>query len=160
MHTPRPAALRRARALALAVASGLAAATAQAAGADAWPIAQDIHFVRQMELRSWDARQAQDLAFFERLLADDHLSVQARGVAGKAAVLDALRTRACQIDDYRLGPLTLHLPAPGLIVFTYRAEQTTRCGAEPLPSPSWVSSAYVRRNGQWAQLLHQHTPAR
>lgn len=155
------AAHRNLRALAAGLAAaGLAAPPAHAAANDAWPTAQDIHFVQQMELRAWEARRAQDVAFFERQLADDHVSVQPAGVADKAAVLATLRARRCPLDDYRLGPITLHMPAPNLIVFSYRAEQSGRCGEQALASPSWVSSTYVRRDGQWANTLHQHTPAR
>jgi len=42
-------------------------------------------------------------------------------------------------------------------LLTYRAEQQTTCGAVAVPSPTWVSSLFVRRNGKWVNALYQHT---
>jgi hypothetical protein len=44
-------------------------------------------------------------------------------------------------------------------LLTYRAEQDTMCGKSAVPSPAWVSSLFVRRNGKWVNALYQHTKA-
>lgn len=132
---------------------------AQGAGTEYGLTAQDLHYVQQVESRSWDARQANDAAFFERLLASDHVQVDRTGIADKAAVLAAIRDKACTMQRHQLAPFRLGTPAPNLVVLSYRAEHDLRCGAAAATSPVWVTSAYVRRGDTWVRVLNQLTPA-
>jgi hypothetical protein len=43
-------------------------------------------------------------------------------------------------------------------VVTYHAEQDTLCGGQRVPSPAWVSSLYVLRDGRWQNAVYQQTP--
>jgi hypothetical protein len=43
-------------------------------------------------------------------------------------------------------------------VLVYHAQQKTLCGKLAVPSPVWVSSLYVRRNGRWLNAVFQQTP--
>ena len=140
--------------LALAAAPSFAAEPAPAAA----PPASDETLIRTLEADSWVAWKNHDGAFFEQFLSDDHVEIHGYGVAGKAAVIAGVRSPACVVRSYALGPLTLTRVAEDAILVTYRAEQDTRCGQQQVPSPVWASSLYARRMGRWVNVLYQHTP--
>jgi len=113
-----------------------------------------------LETRTWAAWQAQDAAFFERILAEDHLDVHPTGIVSKAVVVGAVRARICRVARYALGPMNPHRIDERTWLVTYRAEQETTCAGVAVPSPAWVTSLYVRRDGHWLNVLFQPTPAR
>ncbi len=115
--------------------------------------------IRDLETRSWIAWKNHDGAFFEQFLAEDHVEVHANGITGKAAVVDGVRSPACVVQDYSIGPLSLLPVSVDTVLVTYRAEQNTACGTSRVPSPVWATSLYVKRAGRWVNVLYQHTPA-
>lgn len=119
----------------------------------------DLEQVRSLEVSSWVAWQAQDASFFEANLSEDHVEIHGYGITGKTSVVSAIRSRACTVQSYALGPLTLRAVAPDSILVTYRAEQDTRCGSAKVPSPTWTTSLYFKRSGRWLNVLYQQTPA-
>jgi CubicO group peptidase (beta-lactamase class C family) len=48
--------------------------------------------------------------------------------------------------------------AENAALVTYRATQNTTCGQTKVPSPSWVASTFVKRNGRWRNAIYQQTP--
>jgi len=136
--------------------AGLAAlATTWACAAD--PSADEAA-VRDLEARSWVAWQNHDAAFFEQFLSDDHVEIHGYGLAGKAAVVEGVRSPFCKVQSYALGPLSVTPVSADSMLVTYRAEQDTTCGKARVPSPVWASSVYARRAGRWVNVLYQHTP--
>lgn len=115
--------------------------------------------VRELEAKSWVAWKGHDAGFFEQFLSEDHVEVHAYGIVGKAAVVDGVRSPACVVQAYSLGPLALTRVSADTILVTYRAEQDTTCGSQKVPSPVWATSLYARRDGRWVNVLYQHTPA-
>jgi len=115
--------------------------------------------IRDLETKSWVAWQAHDAMFFEGFLSDDHVEVHGYGVAGKAAVVNGVRSAVCVVSRYSLSPLSLTAVASDSVLVTYRAEQDTLCGTAKVPSPVWATSLYVKRGGRWLNVLYQHTPA-
>ncbi len=148
----RPTRFLPAAVLAFAVTSSVAAGPATLAAADEAEI-------RDLEAKSWVAWKNHDAAFFEQFLSDDHVEIHGYGVAGKAAVVDGVRSPACVVQAYSLGPLALTAVSADAVLVTYRAEQDTTCGTQKVPSPVWASSVYARRGGRWVNVLYQHTPA-
>ena len=114
--------------------------------------------IRDLEARSWVAWKSHDAGFFEQFLSEDHVEIHAYGIVGKAAVVDGVRSPACVVQTYSLGPLTLTQVSADTVLVTYRAEQDTTCGTQKVPSPVWASSLYARRGGRWVNVLYQHTP--
>ena len=150
----RPTSLLPAVALALAATSPFAAETSAAPTLSA----SDQASIRDLEARSWVAWKNHDSAFFEQFLSDDHVEIHGYGVVGKAAVVDGVRSPACVVQAYTLGPLTLTPVSADAVLVTYRAEQDTTCGTQKVPSPVWASSLYAKRGGRWVNVLYQHTP--
>lgn len=122
-------------------------------------ISTDDALIRDLESKSWVAWKAQDADFFEQFLSEDHVEVHGYGVAGKKAVVAAIRSAACVVASYSLGPLSLLHTSPDSVLVTYRAEQSTKCGSAVVPSPVWATSLYVKRSGRWVNVLYQQTPA-
>jgi Domain of unknown function (DUF4440) len=114
--------------------------------------------IRDLELKSWAAWKNHDAAFFEWYLSADHVEVHAHGIVGRTAVIDGVRSSACVVQSYSLGPFSLTPVSGDVVLVTYRAEQKTSCGDIAVPSPVWATSLYAKRAGQWLNILYEHTP--
>jgi len=119
----------------------------------------DEAIVRDLEAQSWVAWKVHDAVFFEQFLADDHVEIHGYGIVGKSAVVEGVRSPACVVRSYSLGPLSVTVVAPDSLLVTYRAEQDTVCGTAQVPSPVWATSLYAKRAGRWVNVLYQHTPS-
>jgi hypothetical protein len=84
--------------------------------------------------------------------------VHSYGIVGKSAVVEGVRSSACVVQNYSLGPITVTPVTADAVLVTYRAEQNTACGEAKVPSPVWATSLYARRGGRWVNVLYQHTP--
>ena len=140
--------------LAMSAAASFAAETSPPAS----PASSDEALIRALEADSWVAWKNHDAGFFEQFLSDDHVEIHGDGIAGKAAVVAGVRSPACVVHAYSLGPFSLTRVAADAVLVTYRAEQDTTCGEQKVPSPVWASSLYARRMGRWVNVLYQHTP--
>lgn len=149
-------------AIRLSILSLLMAATSSNAAESPAPgalSATDDALIRELESKSWVAWKAHDAAFFEQFLADDHVEVHGYGITDKTAVIAGVRSPACVVQSYSLGPFTVARTSPDSVLVTYRAQQDTLCGGARVPSPVWATSLYVKRAGRWVNVLYQHTPA-
>lgn len=111
------------------------------------------------ERQSWVAWQERDGKFFQSFLSDDHVEVGTTGLATKTQVVAFVGSPACVVKSYSLGQFHLTRFDARTALLTYRAEQNTMCGKTAAPSPAWVSSLFVRRNGKWMNALYQQTKA-
>jgi hypothetical protein len=109
------------------------------------------------ERQSWVAWQHHDGAFFQNFLSDDHVEVGTNGIATKAQVVAFVASGACTVTSYSVDHFQLARFDANTALLTYRAEQETMCGKTKVPSPTWVSSLFVHRNGKWMNALYQHT---
>ena len=112
-----------------------------------------------LEKQSWEAWKKRDGKFFQEFLADDHVEVGANGIATKAQVVKFVGSSACTVKSYSVDRFKLVKLDRDIALLTYHAEQDTLCYEKPVPSPAWVSSLYVRRNGRWQNALYQQTPS-
>jgi len=112
-----------------------------------------------LEKKSWQAWQQRDPRFFENFLARDHVEVGVAGVIDKQAVLTGVASPVCVVDTYAVDRFKLTVLAADLALLTYHASQQTRCAGRPVPSPVWVSSLYIQRDGHWLNALYQQTTA-
>ena len=112
-----------------------------------------------IERESWVAWQHHDGKFFQGFLSDDHVEVGTNGLATKAQVVAFVGSGACTVKSYAVDHFHATRFDDNTALLTYRAEQETTCGKNAVPSPTWVSSLYVRRAGKWMNALYQHTKA-
>lgn len=110
-----------------------------------------------LEKQSWEAWQKRDGKFFQEFLADDHVEVGFSGVTNKAPVVAFVASPICVVKSYAVDQFELHMFDANTALLTYHAQQDTACGGNPVPSPVWVSSLYVRRGKRWLNAFYQQT---
>ena len=113
-----------------------------------------------LEKASWEAWKNRNASFFSNFLSDDHLEMHTNGVANKAAVLSTVATPACVVRSYSVDKFRLLRLNADAAVLAYYAEQDCVCNGKPVPSPAWVGSVYVRRDGKWLNVFYQQTPVK
>lgn len=111
-----------------------------------------------LEKNSWQAWKNRDADFYKTFLSDDHVEISAGGVSNKLDVLETVASPICQVKNFQLEQFKLTKLADGVALLTYRAMQETLCRGRPLPTPVWVSSLYVLRQGRWVNAAYQQTP--
>jgi hypothetical protein len=112
-----------------------------------------------IERQSWVAWQHHDGKFFASFLSDDHVEVGTGGLATKSQVVAFVASGACAVKSYAVDHFHVTRFDENTALLTYRAEQDTMCGKSAVPSPAWVSSLFVLRNGKWVNALYQDTKA-
>ncbi len=110
-----------------------------------------------LEKQSWEAWKNHDGKFFQGFLADDHVELGFGGPAGKATVVAGVAGPACSVKSYTVDHFSVAAVDENVALVTYHAAQDTTCGGQPVPSPVWVSSLYVKREGRWMNFLYQQT---
>ena len=133
---------------------GLAVASLGASGRAATPDVSSQ--LIQLEKDSWVAWQKHDTKFYNRFLSDDHVEVGFAGPDGKANVVKGVES-GCTVKSYDTKGFKVTRLGPDTAVVTYWATQDTLCGGQPVPTPVWASSLYVRRKGQWLNAVYQQS---
>jgi hypothetical protein len=136
--------------LAAGVAGVLSAISAADAGVDEALIA--------LEKQSWVGWQNHDGAFYEGFLSDDHVEMGFGGPSSKAEVIAGVK-EGCTVASYAVDHFKVTLFSTDSALVTYHAAQDTNCGGVQVPSPVWVSSLYVKRDGKWVNALYQQSQA-
>jgi hypothetical protein len=110
-----------------------------------------------LEKQSWEAWKNRDGEFFKSFLSEDHVEVGFYGVANKAIVVAGVSSPVCVVKTYAVESFKLTTFDVNTALLTYHAKQDTTCNGNPVPSPAWVSSLFVRRDGRWQNVLYQQT---
>jgi hypothetical protein len=114
----------------------------------------------KLEQQSWEAWQKRDGKFFQDFLSDDHVEMGFGGRANKATVVAGVASPICVVKTYAVDQFELTAFDANTALLTYHAAQDTACGGNPVPSPVWVSSLYIRRGGRWHNAFYQQTQTR
>jgi hypothetical protein len=135
---------------------GLGVALMATGSRAAAPVADLDKTLIQLEKASWVAWQKHDTKFYGRFLSDDHVEVGFAGPDGKANVVKGVES-GCTVKSYDTKGFKVTRLGPDTALVTYWASQDTLCGGQPVPSPVWASSLYVRRKGQWLNAVYQQS---
>ena len=111
----------------------------------------------KLERQSWEAWQKRDAGFFQKFLSEDHVEVGFGGLTNKTGVVAGVASPRCVVRSYQVDQFGVTVFDANTAVVNYHASQDTRCGDNAVPSPVWVSSLYVRRDGRWLNALYQQT---
>jgi hypothetical protein len=111
-----------------------------------------------LEKQSWEAWKNQDTNFFSAFLSDDHIELGYYGTSSKKDVVSFIASHACNVQSYNVSEFSVKMLDTNIAVLTYHAEQNTIC-QNKVPSPVWVSSIYINRNGKWENVFYQQTQA-
>jgi hypothetical protein len=110
----------------------------------------------KLEKQSWEAWKNRDGKFFQDFLSDDHVEVGFGGVSNKAEIVSFVGSPVCTVKSYQLDQFELKMLDKNTALLTYREAQDTVCH-NPVPSPCWVSSLYMKRGDRWLNVLYQQT---
>jgi len=110
----------------------------------------------KLEKQSWEAWKNHDGKFFQDFLSDDHVEVGFGGVSNKAEIVSFVGSLVCTVKSYQLDQFELKMLDKNTALLTYREAQDTVCH-NPVPSPCWVSSLYMKRGDRWLNVLYQQT---
>ena len=110
----------------------------------------------KLEKQSWEAWKNRDGKFFQDFLADDHVEVGFGGVANKKEIVEFVASPVCTVKSYELDHFELKMFDERTALLTYREAQDTMFH-KAVPSPCWVSSLYVKRDGRWLNVLYQQS---
>jgi hypothetical protein len=113
----------------------------------------------KLEQQSWVAWKNHDGKYFDGFLSDDHVELGFNGPTDKAAVVKFVASGVCTVKSYTVDHFEVTQLAPDAALLTYHAAQDTTCNGNPVPSPVWASSLFVKRGERWLNALYQHTPA-
>ena len=113
-----------------------------------------------LERESWTAWQSHDGGYYARNLSDDHLDIHDSGIIGKKQVAAGVSSGVCVVKSYELGEMRFTRVSADVAMLVYRASQDTHCGPGAVPSPAWVTSVYVHRDGRWQNLLYEQNAIR
>jgi len=111
----------------------------------------------KLEKQSWEAWKNHDGKFFQHFLSDDHVEVGFNGVTNKAAVVAGVSSGVCQVQTYSLDHFDLKQLDKDTALLTYRESQETSCNGKAVPSPCWVGSLYMNRDGRWVNVSYQQS---
>jgi hypothetical protein len=121
----------------------------------------DKHALRQtlvnLEKQSWEAWKSRDGKFYQSFLSDDHVELGSGGPFNKSSVVAFVGSPVCVVKSYEVDHFQVTVFDANTALLTYHAAQDTTCGGKPVPSPVWVSSLYVKRDGRWLNALYQQT---
>ncbi len=113
-----------------------------------------------MERQSWVAWKNQDAAYFRDFLSEDHVDMGPNGPVPKALIVAFLEKAGCKVESFAVDSFKFARLSDDAAMLTYRSAQNTMCGTAKVPSPTWSSAVFVRRDGRWVQALLQQTSAR
>jgi hypothetical protein len=129
-------------------------------GLTANPESGDVAAIKEqlikLEKQSWEAWKNHDGKFFQDFLSDDHVEVGFGGVSNKAEIVSFVGSLVCTVKSYQLDQFELKMLDKNTALLTYREAQDTVCH-NPVPSPCWVSSLYMKRGDRWLNVLYQQT---
>ena len=111
----------------------------------------------KLEKKSWEAWKNRDGKFYQNFLSEDHVELGTAGPFSKTSVVSFAGSRVCEVKSYSIDHFELATFDANTALLTYHAAQATTCSGKAIPSPDWVSSLYVKRDGRWLNALYQQT---
>jgi hypothetical protein len=110
-----------------------------------------------LEKQSWEAWKKRDGTFYQDFLSDDHVEIGAGGTNSKEEVVKFVGSPVCVVSSYSLDSFRVTIFDSNTAVVIYHAVQDTKCNGKVVPSPAWVSSFYIKRNGKWLNAVYQQS---
>jgi hypothetical protein len=111
------------------------------------------------EKASWDVVKKKDWAAFEKMVASDFVEILSDGVHDRAQVMTNLKDfdlTDVTYADWKFVPIDTDAA-----LVTYSATMKGTYKGQPVPAgPYRLSSAWVKRNGEWVTIYYQETLAK
>lgn len=105
----------------------------------------------------WEAAKHKDMERFSELVADDAHMVFSSGMVTRAEYIRSIANR--NITRYTLANFHLFIPAPGVVIITYKATiEGVFNGRQSGRLTVREASVWINRAGKWLAVLNQETP--
>jgi len=111
----------------------------------------------RLERQGWEALKAKDTTTYERLLAEDFVSVGSDGITTKSEEKNL--PAQITLDDYKWEHMRVVHFNPDVTLLVYKATQKATVSGQSVPTPTWISSLWIKRNGSWQNTFYQETKA-
>jgi len=111
----------------------------------------------RLERQGWEAAKAKDTIAYMRLLAEDFLRVGSDGINTKSDEKEGVDELT--VEDYKWEGLRVVHFTPDVTLLAYKATQKASWRGQPIPTPTWISSLWIKRNGKWLNVFYQETKA-
>jgi hypothetical protein len=109
----------------------------------------------RLERQAWEALKAKDATTYERLLAEDFVNVGPDGITTKSEEKNL--PDQLTLDDYKWDGLRVVHFTPDVTLVAYKATQKAMVRGQPVPTPTWISSLWIKRNEKWLNVFYQET---
>lgn len=106
-----------------------------------------------------DAFMKKDLATINSLIAPDGVGVDPMGVSTIGDMLKQLPTMDMKVSNVKLTNHAFHWIDDNTVVMTYTWTGQGTAMGQPVPSPTYASTVWAKKNGKWWAVFHQETPA-
>ena len=111
----------------------------------------------RLERQAWEAVKAKDYRTYVRLLADDFVDIEPGGIITRNEEEKGIVQLT--VKDYKWEGLRVVHFSPDVTLLVYKATQKASFGGQPVPTPTSVSSLWIKRNGRWLNAFVQETKA-
>jgi hypothetical protein len=113
-----------------------------------------------LEQEDWEEAKKKDWKAYDRLLSEDFVWVDENGVvAGRVPFVRYFAD--LDLKDYAMEDVKVTMFSKDVALLTYKVtEKGTFRGSALPPTPSYVSSEYIRRGGKWVNVFTQTTGAK
>lgn len=111
----------------------------------------------RLERQGWEALKVKDYRTYVGVLAEDFLDIEPVGIITKSEEEKAITQLT--VDAYKWEGLRIVHLSPDVTLLVYKATQKANLGGQPVPTPTWVSSLWIKRNGRWLNAFVQETQA-
>ena len=109
----------------------------------------------QLERQGWDALKGKDYRTYVRLLASDFVDILPAGILTRSEEEKGIVQLT--VEDYKWEGLRVVHFSPDVTLLVYKATQKASFAGKPIPTPTWVSSLWIKRNGRWFNAVVQET---
>jgi hypothetical protein len=92
----------------------------------------------------------------------NRLAPEAFGIDGDMGLVSAAdwekMSKEIKLKSWGMDQTKVHWIGGETAILTYQWSGKGTMSGEPVPSPTWASTVYVRRGGKWLPVFHQETP--
>lgn len=112
-----------------------------------------------IERAAWEAWKTRQPDFYRRTLIPESLYLSGLGAASRDETAALVTRIPCTVQGYELDqPRSLRLTEDSAILIAHTIARYT-CNGKEIEAADWISTVFVRREGEWRIAFHQETKA-
>lgn len=115
--------------------------------------------IQANETKINDAWTKKDVKTMQSMIADDAFGVDPMGANPVSAMYAQMPTMDVKVTNMKLSGWAFHWLDMNNVIVTYTWTASGTVMGQPVPSPTYASTAWTKRNGKWVAVFHQETAA-